>query len=201
VIRGVLVVMALAGVAHAQPGQAAPDPAVEDASEANLESTANRQGLTFTGALGGGLIVGFGIKDSVGRGGSLSLRLGHVATRRTVLTFELGVTASLHKAATTSDTKPNTNTNIAAGAQHYLNPSLWLRLAGGVGAYQRRDVMLPGGVIGNRSLVGPVVVGGFGVDVLRFKATVVGFEIATSMMASGDGVLMASGLDVALSFD
>jgi hypothetical protein len=202
-IRPLLVLALLGGVARAQaptrPVEAAP--AVADASEANLESIERRQGLTFTAAVGGGLIVGFGIDDSVGRGGSLALRLGHVATRRTVITFELGATAALHKAATNSDTRPNTNTNLAAGAQYFVNPSMWLRLSAGVGLYQRRDVMLPGGGIGNRSLVGPVMVGGLGVEVLRFRWAVLGIEAATSTMINRDGVLVAGGLDLALSFD
>lgn len=193
----------LGGVARAQaptaPGAA--DPAVEDASEANLESIERRQGLTFTAAIGPGLLVGFGIDDSVGRGGSLMLRLGHVATRRTVITFEAEATAVLHKASEMSATETNTNTNLATGAQYYVNPSLWLRVTGGAGLYRRRDVMLPQGGRGNTSLIGPVVVGGLGVDLLRFKWSVVGFELATSMTINGDGVLVATGVKLALSLD
>jgi len=179
----------------------APDPAVEDAGDANLESKENRRGLTFTGAIGGGLIVGFGIDDSVGRGGSLSLRLGHVATRRTVITFEVGITAALHKPnVTTLGTQTNTNTNLAAGAQYYVNPSLWLRLAGGVGAYQGNKVARAN-TIDDFVLIGPTVIGGIGVDLMRFKFAVVGIEFAASAMINRDGLLFASGADVGLSFD
>jgi hypothetical protein len=193
----------LGDVARAQTptAPAAPDPAVEDASEANLESTARRQGLTFTAAIGPGLLIGFGIDDSVGRGGSLMLRLGHVATRRTVITFEVDATAVLHKAAANSPTETNTNTNLATGAQYYVNPSLWLRVAGGAGLYSRRDVMLPQGGRGNTSLVGPVLVGGLGFGLLRFKWSVLGLEVATSMMINRDGVLVATGVKLALSLD
>jgi hypothetical protein len=178
----------------------APDPAVQDAADANLETTESRSGLTFTAALGGGLTAGFGITDSVGRGGSLSLRLGHVATRRTVITFELGVTAALHKAATMSATQANTDANLLAGAQYYVNRSLWLRTAGGLGVYTRRDVRTASGVK-DVTLVGAAVLGGVGVELLRFKWAVLGFEIATSAMVSSDGLLIASGAGLDLAFD
>jgi len=186
----------------AAPSDGAPDPAVQDAADANLESTENRRGLTFAGSIGGGLILGFGIKDSIGRGGSVSLRLGHVATRHTVITFELGVTAALHKPpGMMSSTETNTDTNLLAGALHYVNPSLWLRLGGGVGVYQGRQVALSSGGIGNVTLVGPAVLGGAGVDLLRLKFAVVGIEVRTSAMVNRDGVLVASGLNLGLSFD
>ena len=177
-----------------------PDPAVQDAAEANLETTESRSGLTFTATLGGGLTAGFGITDSVGRGGALSLRLGHVATRHTVITFEITATAALHKAATMSSTKANTDVNLLAGAQYYINRSLWLRAAGGVGVYTRRDVRDVGG---NRdiTLVGPTALGGIGFELLRFKWAVLGLEFNGSTMVSSDGLLIASVAGLDLAFD
>jgi hypothetical protein len=210
ITRAVCVALAAAvTLAHADatkpvtsPADNAPDPAVADASEANLESTENRRGLTFAGSLGGGLILGFGIKDSVGRGPAVSLRLGHVATRRTVITFEIGVTAALHKpAAMDSSLQTNTNTNLLAGALYYVNPSLWVRFGGGLGVYRGSQVTLGSGAIGNVMLAGPAVLGGVGVDIARFKAAVLGLEVGTSAMINSDGVLLASGLNLGLSFD
>ena len=205
IARTVLLVACATTVARADAPKppstdATPDPAVEDAAEANLETTESRSGLTFAIQIGGGLTAGFGITDSVGRGGSISLRLGHVATRRTVITFELTGTAALHKAATMSSTKANTDANLLAGAQYYVNRSLWLRAAGGVGVYTRRDVR---GATGNQdvTLVGPAALGGIGVELLRFKWAVLGFEIGTSAMVSRDGLLIASGAGLDLSFD
>lgn len=200
---------AVAALAHADatkptspPADDAPDPAVQDASEANLESTENRRGLTFAGSLGGGLILGFGIKDSVGRGPAISLRLGHVATRRTVITFEIGVTAALHKPpGMDSSLQTNTNTNLLAGALYYVNPSLWVRFGGGLGVYRGSQVTLASGAIGNVVLAGPAVLGGIGVDVARFKSAVLGLEVGTSAMINSDGVLAAGGLNLGLSFD
>jgi hypothetical protein len=194
------------GVARAEPARPAaaresePDPAVQDATDANLETTESRSGLTFTASLGGGLTAGFGITDSVGRGGALSLRLGHVATRHTVITFELTGTASLHKAATMSSTKANTDVNLLAGAQYYVNRSLWLRAAGGIGVYTRRDVRDVGG---NRdiTLVGPTALGGLGFELLRFKWAVLGLEFNGSTMISSDGLLIASVAGLDLAFD
>jgi hypothetical protein len=208
IARAALVVVC-ATIAHADAAyadaappsaDATPDPAVQDAADANLETTESRRGLTFTVQLGGGLTVGFGINDSVGRGGSISLRLGSVATRRTVITFELTATASLHKAATMSSTEANTNVNLMTGAQYYVNRSLWLRASGGVGVYTRRDVK---GAGGNEdiTLVGPAALGGLGVEILRFRWAALGFEFGTSMMVNRDGVLIASGAGLDLTFD
>jgi hypothetical protein len=186
--------------AAAASADATPDPAVQDADEANLETTESRSGLTFAIQLGGGLTVGFGIKDSVGRGGALSLRLGHVATRRTVITFELTGTASLHKAAMMSSAKANTDANLLTGAQYYVNRSLWLRAAGGVGVYTRRDASDASGTK-DITLVGPAALGGIGVELLRFKWAALGFEVGTSTMVSRDGLLIASVAGLDLSFD
>jgi hypothetical protein len=202
--------VAAASVAHAEalpPARpAAPDPAVVEAADANLESTANRRGLTFAVALGGGLMVGVGIKDSVGRGGALSLRLGHVATPRTVITFELAITAALHRPSGTaaqmpSGIKPNSDANFLAGAQYYVNPSLWLRGAGGLGLYQGRAVAVSNVAVGDVTLVGPALLAGAGLELARFKWAVLGIEVATSAMISGDGVLITGGVGLGLSFD
>jgi len=209
IARAVLVLLpAVATLAHADapassppPVIGAPDPAVADAADANLESTENRSGLTFAAAFGGGLILGFGIKDSVGRGGSLSLRLGHVATKRTVITFEIAGTAALHKPAMESRTETNTNTDLLAGALYYMNPSLWVRFAGGIGVYQGRQVTLSTGQLGNVTLSGPAMLAGVGVDLARFKSAVLGLEFGTSAMLSNDGVLLASSAHFGVSFD
>jgi hypothetical protein len=201
---GLVVMLPLVSVAQADPTVVAtsgePDPAVAEAADANLESIEARRGLVFAGAIGGGLILGFGIKDSVGRGGSVSLRLGHVATRHTVITFELGITAVLHKLGTNGATETNTNANLLAGAQYYVNPSLWLRFGGGLGVYQGRQVALSAG-FGNLTLVGPAALAGVGLDLLRIKSAVLDFEVGTSAMLNSEGLLIASGANLGLSFD
>jgi hypothetical protein len=200
-----------ASVAHAGPAAAqrsaaaaattAPDPAVAQAADANLESTADRQGFIVAAAVGGGLILGFGIDDSIGRGGAVDLRIGHVATPRTVLTLEAAFTAALHRPSTSSSTATNTSANLLAGAQYYVNPSLWLRVAGGVGIYQAHQVAMAMGKLGDLELVGPALLGGIGVEALRFRWGVFGVEVATSAMANRDGVLVASDLLLGVAFD
>lgn len=190
-----------AGQAAARPSAEPPDPAVDEAGDANLESTANRQGLTFSASLGAGAVIGFGIDDSVGRGGAVDLRLGHVATPHTVITFEAGVTATLHRPATSSATQTNTDVNLLAGAQYYVNQSLWLRVAGGAGIYRAPMSRLVAGKLDDVQLIGPAVLGGLGLELARFKWAVFGVEIAASAMVNGDGVLVASDLALGLSFD
>jgi hypothetical protein len=106
----------------------------------------------------------------------------------------------LHKPAMQSETKTNSNTNLLAGALHYVNPSLWLRFGGGLGVYQGRGVLTKG-VLDDVNLVGPAVLGGVGVDLARFKSVVLDLELETSAMINSDGVLIASGAHVGLSFD
>jgi hypothetical protein len=189
------------GDAWAAPRAEPPDPAVLEASDANLESTADRRGLTFAASVGGGFTAGFGIEDSVGRGGAVSLRLGHVATPRTVITFEVQVAAVLHEPATGSSVKANTCANLLGGAQYYPNRSLWLRLAGGFGAYQGRQVAVSGGRLGDVTLTGPALLVGAGVDLARFKWAVVGIEAGTSAMINRDGVLVVSAAGLGVQFD
>ncbi|HEU4726980.1 MAG TPA: hypothetical protein VFT22_03805 [Kofleriaceae bacterium] len=177
-----------------------PDRAVVEAGDANLESVDDRRGVTFSASVGGGLIIGFGIDDSVGRGGSVSLRLGHVATRSTVITFELAVTAVLHKQGMSGPTETNTDTNLLAGALHYVNKSLWLRFGGGLGVYQGRKVVLPNGQPGDLTLVGPAALAGVGLDLVRFKYAVLGLEFGTSAMVNREGLLLASATHLGLTF-
>lgn len=186
------------------PAVEEPDPTVEYAADANLESTANRQGLTFAASVGGGLIVGFGIDGSTGRGGSVDLRLGHVATPRTVITFELGATIVLHGTVMNemdSATYTNTDVNLLAGAQYYVSESLWVRFAGGVGTYQASHVQRSdNNVFVDVQQTGPAVLGGIGLDVARFKWAVLGVEIGTSAMIRS-GVLIASDLRLGVAID
>ena len=198
--RAVAAALALLGVTGVARADLPPDPAALEAGDANLESIAQRRGLVFAAVLGGGATVGFGIRDSVGRGGSLALRLGHVATPRTVITFELQANASLHRPAMASVVKTNTGGALLAGAQHYVNPSLWIRLAGGISTFQGRQVDV-GGKLGDISLTGPVALAGAGIDLARFKWAVLGIEAATSALINRDGVLVVSALGLGLQFD
>jgi len=211
---GCAAVVLLAGVAHGAPVAAPitsaavtpasqpPDPAVEEAADANLESVQARSGLTFDAAAGAGLIFGIGVKDSVGRGPAVSLRLGHVATRHTVITFEIDVTTALHMPVATKTLEANTSTNLLAGARYYVSPSLWLRGAGGIGAYLGKKVaILDNGKLGDITLFGPAVLGGIGLDLARWKWAVLALDAATSAMINREGVLIVSGLKLGLSFD
>jgi hypothetical protein len=191
-----LLVLAMTRAARAD---APPDPAAVEAGDANLQSTAARRGIVVAASIGGGATVGFGIEDSVGRGGALSLRLGHVATPRTVITFEFEATATLHRPMN-SAVQTNTDANLLVGGQYYANPSLWLRLAGGIGNYQGHQVAR-GGKLGDVTLTGPVMLIGGGVDLARFKWAVLGIEAASTAMVNRDGVLIVTAASLGLQFD
>ena len=184
----------------AAPASEPPDSAAEEAGDATLDSTANRTGMTFAVALGGSLVAGFGIEDSVGRGGAVSLRLGRVATPRTVITFELDGSAVLHKQAMGTPTETNSNIDVLAGAQYYVGPSLWLRAGAGIGVYEARGVLLDTGKPGDRTTVGPAALGALGIDVARFKWAVLDIEVGTSVMINS-GLLFGSSLKLGLAFD
>jgi hypothetical protein len=198
-VVGGLVAGGASGVARAEsgpPAAEAPDPAVESAADANLESTAIRRGFTLAASLGAGLLVGLGIEGPTGRGASLDVRLGHVATPRTVITFELGTTLTLH-GKEGMPVYTTTDTNLLAGAQYYVSESLWLRFAGGLGVYQASHVQ---GSNENIHEVGPAVLGGIGIDIARFKRAVFGVEIGTSVMVHS-GALVASDLRLGVQYN
>jgi hypothetical protein len=196
----VLAVVLATSVGHAAPGDS-PAQVVLDASDANLEAQPGRSGTVFSLAFGGGLMVGFGIPDSVGRGGAASFRLGRVASQRLVVDVELDVIAALHRQATNSDAATNSDSNVLVGAQYYVNPSLWLRFAGGVGVYQARQVVLGNGTPGERTLIGPAALAALGIELARYKWAVLGVEVSTSATVNPEGVLVANGLDLNLAFD
>lgn len=186
------------GPAPAKPAEP-PDSAAEEAGDANLESTANRRGMTFAAAIGAGVIAGFGIEDSVGRGGALALRIGRVATPHTVITLEIDGSGALHR-PTKDTTAVNTNTEILAGAQYYIGPSLSLRLGVGAGVYTVRGILQTDGTQKERTTIGPAVLGGLGVELARVKWAVFGIEASTTAMING-GVLLGSSLKLGLAFD
>ncbi|MDB4953640.1 MAG: hypothetical protein JWO36_1209 [Myxococcales bacterium] len=192
-LAAVLVVV-LIGAAHADPPPK-PDPLAEDqAREANLESIAPREGVTFSGAIGGSLFLGSG---AVGKGGAISLRLGHVATPNVVLTFELAGGAFLHSVGG-GKTLQDGDGNLLAGAQYYANPSLWIRGAGGFGIYTKNEEVTP-----NMSKAttrwGPAAAFGAGIDLVRKRFWVLGIEVFTVAKVHRDGVLAITGLCLGLS--
>jgi hypothetical protein len=67
--------------------------------------------------------------------------------------------------------------------------------------YNGVKVVLTDKGLGDVILAGPAVLGGVGVDLARFKSVVLDLELETSAMINSDGVLMASGAHLGLSFD
>lgn len=151
------------------------------AREANLESNGQREGVMFGGALGGGIMLGGG----VGRGPVVDFRLGHQATMRTEITFELVISSSLHKEAMMGKTLTDSVAGLFVGAQRYTAPrsSVWIRGSGGIAFFQadfgKDDPPKP------RTGVGGLV--GGGIDLFRWGKVVLGFEAFTVASISSDG--------------
>jgi len=190
VTRSVVVALVLAGgVVHADP-----DPAAEEAaSESNLESRSPREGTTFSAAAGGSFALGFGIDDSVGRGGAVSLRLGHVMTPSSVLLLELEGASQFHRIAM-DNVVHNDDVHALVGAQYYTNPSLWIRGGVGYGGYTLVQAS------GTTKLGGVAAVFGIGLDILRRHYFVLGLEAFTTGTINKDGVITSSALCVGLSY-
>ena len=206
-IRSALVVIALGGLAAGQltlaPEASAetkrvaattPDPiADEESTEANLESNAPRSGLVVSLSLGGGLLLGGDI--GVGRGGAASLRLGHVATRHTVITFELSGTGALHKRGTDGPTVTDSNVGLYAGALRYTSRSTWVRGAGGLTVFTAN---VGSGDQSATAGLGALV--GGGLDLVRWGYLVLGLEVFGMASVTGDGFKVNTGFCLGLSY-
>jgi hypothetical protein len=184
-VRALAIVVALAGVAHADDDL---DPAVEPVSEANLETKTPRDGITMAAAFGPSFGVGFGISGSTGTGAALSLRLGHVMTPSSVLLLELVGASQLHQVATDSATLHNDDLRLLVGAQWYPRTTLWIRGGTGYGSYHE----VFGGDKGDRTLRGLAGLFGFGLDIFRRHYLVLGFEFFISGTITKDGVMSSN---------
>jgi hypothetical protein len=186
-VRAALLLLAAAGVAQADP-----DPhALERASEANLETRAPREGVTFAGAIGGGLIIS---KGQTARVPTLDLRLGHVATATTIVFAELVGGTYAHKPAMTSSTRLDSQVSFLIGAQVYIAPSVWLRGGGGVGTHNTDDGT---GVTPHGGLSG---VAGAGVDLVRWRYVVLGIEAFYTGTFARGGFTSLGGMGLGLSY-
>jgi hypothetical protein len=171
-----------------------PDPNADyEASEANLEPNAPRSGMMFAFAGGFGVLMGGDI--GVGRGGAVSIRVGHRATHDTELTFELSGTGALHKIGTNDSPTTDTNVGLFIGAQTYFGRATWLRVAAGPTAFtanvQTSMQHTAGGVGG--------LVGG-GLDLARWGYLVLGFESFAMSSITSDGFKMQLGFAFGLSY-
>lgn len=175
-----------------------PDPAAERAGFANLESTEHRRGVTFGGALGPSVTIGGG----TGTGGNLALRVGHVATPKTVFVFTLGGSAQLHRGGEMGKLIANNLTYALAGGQYWAAPSLWLGLGLGAGTYHCNECLDQDTELRvTTKRAGPSGGVSGGVDLVRFKGVVLGLEVYSIGVITRDGFITTSGMSLGLSFD
>nr|HEX4312870.1 hypothetical protein [Kofleriaceae bacterium] len=200
-MRGALL-LPLAGVATAGAATAHADPlpVVERAGDANLEPDWPHSGVSLTAALIASTIISADSSGDVGRGPGLSLRAGMAATPDTVVTIELTGGSMLHEHQSMLFT--NSAVDFLLGAQYYAKPTLWFRLAGGIGSYVRRGLFDEAGApTDDEHLFGVVALGGVGLDVLRRHKFVLGIEGFVSGLVERNGVTTTSGLGLAVSYN
>lgn len=199
-VAAALLMTPVGTLVQASPSESVSDPAALRAGEANLESKARREGVTFSVAIGPSLTIG-SAPVGTGTGGAVSLRLGHVATPSTVILFELEGAAQLHKNGTMGELVANNNTNLMTGAQSWIAPSLWVRAMAGVGRFQGNDIPIGPNPSANIVLVGPAGELGVGIDLARWRGAVLGLELYSINMVNRTGLLSANGLSMSLAFD
>lgn len=186
-----------AKLAETAPKPAKPDEIADiESREANLEPREPRKGFTFAGAVGGSIMVGGDI--GVGRGPALSFRLGHVATRKTVITFELTTTGGLHQAGAAGDTLTDSNTGLLAGAQRYTSGSFWVRAAGGLTVLVTN--LKSDGSGGDKAIAGIGTLGGAGLDLARWGYLVLGLEAFGLASVSRDGLKAQLAFSLGLTY-
>ncbi|MBL0218654.1 MAG: hypothetical protein IPQ07_32845 [Myxococcales bacterium] len=178
--------------AHADPE---PDPAAARAGDANLESTAHRRGLVFGGALGLSLTFGGGTPA----GGGLLLRIGQVATPKTVITFTVGGDTQLHKVG--DEVIANSVGYGLAGGQYWVGPSLWVSLGLGVGNYHCNQCQNDAKQTVDTRRAGLASGAGIGVDLVRFHGVVLGLELHGMTLLARGGMITTGGMSLGLSFD
>jgi len=184
-----LAALLAAGTAYADD---AIDPsAAQSAGEANLETKAPREGVTFAAALGGGMIISQG---KTATAPVLSLRLGHVANASTVVTVELIGGTYAHNPDMTSGTRVDGEGDLLVGGQVYIAPSVWLRGAGGVGVHTTDDGT------GRKTGAGLGGLGGVGLDLVRWHYAVLGLEGFYCGTFAKGGYVSLGGLSVGLSY-
>jgi hypothetical protein len=189
---------ALATPALADPTPA-PDPrAVQAGEDANLVSNAPRTGTVLSISLGGGLVLGGNAAGDtgVGSGPSASFRVGHVATRDTVITFEVTGGSRFHSAAVSgAPLYHDADYNLMAGALVYVLPSVWLRGAGGLSVITFESSM------GTTPHAGVAGLAGFGIDFVRWRQVVLGVEgWGLTSIVGARGVVFDSGLCLGLTY-
>jgi hypothetical protein len=186
------------------PPPSPPDPAALEAADgANLESTAQREGLILTLGLGGALSIGLGMENATGTGGAGTLRIAHVANARTVFAAEIVGSALFFKITALDNRLYRTDAqSYLLSGQYYVNPALWLRAGLGLGRYAGDELRMETIVVRERlRLVGPAGSVGAGVDIIRLKRFRASLEFCSTAMINRDGILASNGVLLGFSID
>lgn len=174
-----------------EPPSTDPDDEATRAGDANLESLAKRRGFLFGASLGPSVTISKSL--GTGTGGTLALRLGQVATPRTVIAFELNAGAQVRRVGIGLDAmgkaitelRTNSVASFLAGAQFWFGPSIWIRINGGFGVTTCQKCSSDGTTDTRRA--GLAGGGGLGVDIVRFKGLVLGVETYNVSQITKDG--------------
>jgi hypothetical protein len=183
-----------ADVPRAEPPRAAERAAIEAAREANFESRASRQGFVIAVSAGPGFQASPGIDEATGLGGVVSVRLGRVATPRTVVMLEVATTVYKSDAGSEEEML-HQSTILGVSAQTYLQPSFWVRGGAGVAGFSRRESTL------GRRLDSDLGVGallGVGVEIVRRHSLALSLETFASAAYYGQGSVLSGAIALGL---
>ena len=138
--------------------------------------------------------------NATGQGGAATIRLAHVATRRSTVAVEIvgaalffGVAGTLYQTSAA---------NFLLSAQYYVNPALWLRAGAGWGRYAGNELRMEDLIMRPRfRLAGPAGSMGAGIDLIRLKRFRAGVEFSSTAMVNRDGILSSNSFLLALAID
>ena len=188
----------------ATPGR--PDAAAAEASDANLEPSTERSGIVPTLAFGGGFTLGFGIPNATGTGGAFALRVAEVASRRALVHVEI-VAAALFSRKGSDEVSVSYRTDAAAalvGGQYYVNRSVWVRIAAGVGNYHGNPATVmtstgPLEIPGVPRIWGVAGSVGAGFELFAVEHLHGGFEVMATTLATSDGMVTSNAMLFSIS--
>jgi hypothetical protein len=191
-----------------EPPAPIPDAAaLRQAEEENFDPEGPRHGISL-----GAFFMGWqqiGTVDDSGRGGGVGLRLGTAASYDTQIWLELVGGAfpnnEADQCATSRDREGclsyiESSFALAATAQRYLKPNLWLRGGGGLATYTQVVRVGVDEIEERKARAGLAVLAGGGVDVVRFRSSRLSLETILALHRFSSGWIFDMGFGLGITY-